>query len=202
MTGLLQTGGPMDRRILRTKKALKDTLMELLKKQNFESITVSQICDSAMVSRNTFYNYYTDKYALLEDCFKDYESRFEQHFEALQNTDNPDGKNIEKGFMNLIDTFLDTDFIYQSIPLLSSFDLMSLYYQSSMNILKKYEKQYAAFINPDYDLGQLNSFLVLGFCGFIHGSKKIDRDTVRRNTRKLVLDLLDSPIFRIESQQK
>ena len=85
--------------------------------------------------------------------------------------------------------------IYESIPVLSSFDLMSLYYRAVMDILEKYEDRYASYINSDYDLRQLNSFLVLGFWGFIHGNQKLDKETIRENTQKLTLDLISSPIF-------
>lgn len=40
--------------------------MALLEKQAFEEITVTDICEQAMVHRTTFYKHYTDKYALLE----------------------------------------------------------------------------------------------------------------------------------------
>ena len=185
----------MDKRILKTKKALKEALFGLLQKQNFDSITTTQICETAMISRNTFYNYYADKYALLEDIFKGYEDRFEEAFEAVQQQNNP-SQEMKKSFLNLIDTFLALDSLPQSISLLSSFDLMALYYRALMNILEKYESRYATMINPDYDLQQLNSFLVLGFWGYIHGDQKLDRAAVQERSRRLVLDLLDSPIFR------
>ncbi len=54
-------------RITRTKKALKEALIELLKIKTFNKITVSQICEKAYVNRVTFYTHYQDKYELYED---------------------------------------------------------------------------------------------------------------------------------------
>jgi hypothetical protein len=43
---------------------------------------------------------------------------------------------------------------------------------------------------------QLNSFLALGFWGFIHGNHKMNRDEIQSRTRTLMIDLLECPIFR------
>lgn len=55
-----------DLRVRRTYKLLWEALMELLREYPFEEITVTAICERAMVHRTTFYKHYTDKYALLE----------------------------------------------------------------------------------------------------------------------------------------
>lgn len=170
-----------------------------MKDRNFESISTTEICKRASVSRNTFYNYYADKYALLEDCFSDFEKKFHENFAGHQKEDNPE-QDIKKSYLNLVDTFFDMETAYESVRILSSFDLMSLYYRASMHILETYESRYVRFMNPDYDYKQLNSFLVLGFWGFIHANPKMDMLTVQKRTRKLVLDLLDSPIFKIQPE--
>lgn len=187
----------MDKRILKTKKALKESLIDLLKKKNFDSVKITEICENALVSRNTFYNYYADKYALLAECFGDYEEIFLEEFDERQKKNNP-GHDMEKSFLNLVDTFLDTEELTHSISVLSSFDLTAMYYRTMMNILEKYEGRYSDYINPEYDLKQLNSFFVLGFWGFIHAMPKEEEDVTREKTRKLILDLLKSPIFQIQ----
>lgn len=55
-----------DLRIRRTHKLLWEALMAELSKRTIEEITVSDICERAMVHRTTFYKHYEDKYALLE----------------------------------------------------------------------------------------------------------------------------------------
>ncbi len=62
-----------DLRTKRTYKLLKDALFELLTKQSFDSIKVSDICDLAMVHRTTFYTHFSDKYELLEYCIREIE---------------------------------------------------------------------------------------------------------------------------------
>jgi Transcriptional regulator len=55
-----------DLRVVKTKKAIENALIELLKEKKFEAITVQEIVDTAMINRKTFYVYYHDKYDLLE----------------------------------------------------------------------------------------------------------------------------------------
>ena len=50
----------MDRRILNTKRKLKETLLSLLNKKRLQEITVLELCKIANINRTTFYKYYTD----------------------------------------------------------------------------------------------------------------------------------------------
>ena len=50
-----------DKRILKTKKNLKNTLLELLNEKAFEQITVKEICERSATSRITFYTHFADK---------------------------------------------------------------------------------------------------------------------------------------------
>lgn len=57
--------GKTDLRVIKTKKALTESMMEILCKKRLEDITVQEICDNAMVRRATFYTHFADKYELL-----------------------------------------------------------------------------------------------------------------------------------------
>ncbi len=50
----------MDKRILKSKKKLTNTLLELLKNKRLEDITVLELCHKANINRTTFYKYYKD----------------------------------------------------------------------------------------------------------------------------------------------
>ncbi len=60
-----------DKRITKTKRALKSALLELLTTQAFDVISITELCKIANVSRITFYTHYKDKFALLDDIFND-----------------------------------------------------------------------------------------------------------------------------------
>ncbi len=57
--------GTTDPRILRSRRMLMESLERLLKKKEFEDISVQEIADEATLNRATFYLHYSDKNALL-----------------------------------------------------------------------------------------------------------------------------------------
>lgn len=79
----------MDRRIVKTRKLLVDTMLELLQKKSLVKITVNEICDIAMVSRSTFYTHYKDKYDLLGYCLGELERRITNSQNATEICSNP-----------------------------------------------------------------------------------------------------------------
>lgn len=56
----------VDRRTLKTKKAIRQAFAELLQEKELHKITVQEIADKADISRFTFYKYYLDVYDLYE----------------------------------------------------------------------------------------------------------------------------------------
>ena len=51
----------IDRRVLHTRDALGDALVNLMREKPFETITVQQVLDRAGIGRSTFYAHYRDK---------------------------------------------------------------------------------------------------------------------------------------------
>jgi AcrR family transcriptional regulator len=56
----------LDPRIRRTRLLLQQALGKLLENNEFDKISVQDIAEAATVNRATFYDHYTDKFALLE----------------------------------------------------------------------------------------------------------------------------------------
>ncbi|WP_423363028.1 TetR/AcrR family transcriptional regulator [Mycoplasma sp. P36-A1] len=54
---------------MRTLDALSCAMFTLLSKKGFEDITVNEICDMTSYPRATFYNYFDDKFDLLNYCW-------------------------------------------------------------------------------------------------------------------------------------
>lgn len=71
----------MDRRILKTQKAIMGAFIELLAEKDFNQITINEVAARADVSRGTVYLHYTDKFDLLEKCLDVY---FNKLFEACK----------------------------------------------------------------------------------------------------------------------
>lgn len=55
-----------DLRVQKTLLAIDQAMIVLLEKQSFESITIQDISNEAMINRGTFYSHYNDKYELIE----------------------------------------------------------------------------------------------------------------------------------------
>ena len=50
----------------KTEKRIETSLLQLMKEQTFETISIRQLIDLSEVNRSTFYRHYLDKYDLLE----------------------------------------------------------------------------------------------------------------------------------------
>ncbi len=67
----LAVPNPEDRRVQRTRLALRGALIALLQSRSWEEIRVQDVCDKANVGRSTFYNHFPDKEDLLVGGFED-----------------------------------------------------------------------------------------------------------------------------------
>mgnify|MGYP001940840092 FL=1 len=56
-----------DRRIRRTKSAIKEAFIDLLNEKEIEKITIQDITKRADINRGTFYLHFEDKYLLLDE---------------------------------------------------------------------------------------------------------------------------------------
>lgn len=67
----MQKKNKIDRRVQRTRKALRSALLELIKEKGYDSISVEEITQRANLGRATFYLHYKDKEDLLVDEFSE-----------------------------------------------------------------------------------------------------------------------------------
>ncbi len=68
----------MDRRVLKTKKAIHNAFVKLLAEKDIDDITVKDIADTADINRKTFYNYYTGVYQVIDEMEDEIVRRFEE----------------------------------------------------------------------------------------------------------------------------
>lgn len=90
-----------DRRILRSRRQLKQAFMKLMREKGFPAITIQDITDRADVNRGTFYAHFPDKYALLETMIR-------EKFQRLLETSLPSNADWDQTHLrNLIQTVLE-----------------------------------------------------------------------------------------------
>lgn len=76
-----------DRRIIRTKRMIRDALSELIEEKGFEGITVTDLTSKADINRGTFYLHYRDKYDLLEQSEDEIIQEFQEIAKAFDSMD-------------------------------------------------------------------------------------------------------------------
>ncbi len=66
----------MDKRVMKTRKAIHSAMTMLLSKKPIEEITVTELSDAAEIKRKTFYNYYSNVYMVAEEMEDEIVERF------------------------------------------------------------------------------------------------------------------------------
>lgn len=67
-----------DRRVVKTKRAIRNAFVELLAEKDLNDITIKEIADVADVNRKTVYNYYGGVHEILDEIENELVSSFEQ----------------------------------------------------------------------------------------------------------------------------
>ncbi len=69
-----------DLRIIRTRKLLSNTLLDLMQEESIEKISVIDLCNTAMINRATFYAHFEDKYHLLNFALEELKDTLYESF--------------------------------------------------------------------------------------------------------------------------
>ncbi|MBO5574611.1 MAG: TetR family transcriptional regulator, partial [Clostridium sp.] len=56
-----------DRRVVRTKKAIRNAFARLVSRKPLGEITVKELSEEADINRKTFYNYYSDIFQVMDE---------------------------------------------------------------------------------------------------------------------------------------
>ena len=77
----------IDRRKLKSQKAIQSTFLDMLIEIGFDDITVKDLTEKAELGRKTFYLHYVDKYDLLDHIVDRHLKELEEICEYKQNVD-------------------------------------------------------------------------------------------------------------------
>ena len=84
-----------DLRYERTESLIFDSFFKLISKKSFDSLSVTDICKSAKISRNAFYAHYTDKFDLINKITNIYLDRLSNEIKDMpENTSFSDAINF------------------------------------------------------------------------------------------------------------
>lgn len=195
----------IDKRIRKTKKNLKETIIAMMADTPFEEITITKLCQQADISRITFYTHYSDKYALIDDIFQDMIQIGTEIYRKMQDENNPE-RNYVKSYCNVLHTLLELhysyhDFFCHTKPEKNPY-LASLYYSYILKTVENYthhrEREDISF---KYSARKIAGFLCYGMVGFINESHtehesldKIKEEAAQLLTALLTSDALITPV--------
>lgn len=183
----------VDRRILKTKKAIHNAYAELLKIKKSEDITIKDIADVADISRKTFYYYYNGVWEIEEEI----ENQLIEHLE--KEIENLDFKTmiqspyiIFERLTNLINTDLD---FYGN--LLSNEANSSLIRKISIILQNEMEK----LLKSSTDLEEQKISLISKYCiagmviifqEWFNSDRKISQKDISQDLSKVIFGGLNS----------
>lgn len=191
----------MDKRIIKTKNNIKQTLIKMLAQKSFEEITIKELCEAAQTSRITFYTHYSDKTELANDIFVDMNKIAVDEYHRLQNENNPNG-DIVSGYINVLDCILNTYY--------GNYDFFC---HTKANVSPTLNYMYSKFIddsirakalkdkdrlNPRFPLPMACDFICSGIKGFISAGRRnnMTYEEIRPMARELLKSLLENEIVR------
>ena len=184
-----------DKRIVKTKMMLQQSLLELLKEKTFGSITVKEICEKASTSRITFYTHYDDKYALLQGIFQNGTNNIVKRFKKLQKKNNPDD-NLILRCQNIVDAVFSDQMEGGMAQIVyvqrENNDLILFYFREIRDKIMELEKVNGGRWNNLYPIKPLTSFFVAGFTDYTLVSMKAGKsiEDIRHEILSLVRDIL------------
>ena len=183
-----------DRRIIKTKRSLKTRLIDMLAKEDFEHISITELCRRAEVSRITFYSHYNDKYALLDDIFEDMLRIGTEDYYRRQRENNPHGK-LAAGYVNMLDAILEIyydrfDFFQYTNPEKNPY-LASRLYSIILETVEMHTMHVKERLPLKYSPKKIAGFVCFGMLGFVNESHEENTplEEIRREASVLLKDL-------------
>ena len=196
-----------DRRIVKTKRNLKEALIAMLDKEDFEHISITELCRKAEVSRITFYSHYSDKYALLDDIFNDMLDIGTADYRRRQEENNP-SRRITAGYVNMLDSILDLNydrfyFFQYTNPEKNPY-LGSRLYSIILETVEQHTLHVKKRLRIKYSPKKIAGFVCFGMLGFVNEShkEKTPLEEIKKEARELLTDLLKSGVLTESETEK
>ncbi|MDE6242253.1 MAG: TetR/AcrR family transcriptional regulator [Anaeroplasmataceae bacterium] len=192
-----------DLRIVKTKKALKNALLDLLKTETFEKISVSKICEYAKVNRVTFYSHYQDKYDLFQSYIEEIKNDILKNAYSIVSKTNSSVENLNYFFSNIFINMINV--IHKEREIIIHFGkqensmLMYMINTSAYKSLKEVFSQLKNHFRLKYDEEYIISFIVGGTNYMIHNwmlkDKMLEIDHFKKQIKSFLNDLNKSELL-------
>ena len=183
-----ETVKKVDRRVVKTKKAIHNAFAKLLTEKELNDITISDIAELADINRGTFYFHYQDIYALLHAI----EDEFFVQFDRTLRESKMAADTLESPYLHAVFSFLGENQNFCRIMLGPHGDM-----QFVERIKQRVDAQCSYFwriLTPDADpqrFGMYNAFIINGCIGLIQewlsGESGLTEENVTALTAAIIL---------------
>ena len=189
-----------DKRITKTKRSLKESMIRMLGEETFEQISITELCRKADVSRITFYSHYSDKYALLDDIFNDMLAQGTADYRRRQQENNQ-RNGLVAGYLNILDSILKVyydrfDFFRHTNPEENPY-LASRFYSIVLETVELHTAHVRQRLKLKYSPRKIAGFVCFGMFGFINEchEEKTPLEQIRQEAKMLLTDMLRSGVL-------
>lgn len=190
-----------DKRIKKTKKNLKATIISMMSRTSFENISITALCKEADISRITFYTHYSDKYALVDEIFEDMIQIGGEIYQKMQAKNNPE-HNYVQSYCNVLNTIMELyytnyDFFRHTVPEKNPY-LASSFYSYVLKTVETYtQHRKNENLNFKYSPRKVAGFLCYGLVGFINESHTENTPfaDIQKEASTLLTELLTSDVL-------
>lgn len=105
----------LDRRVIRTRRMLRDAFLELIVERGYENLTITEITERADVRRATFYLHYKDIDELLRATLKNLFDEFAQELQRQQMTQSCWQRNSTPSVQAILDYIVQHHALYDEL---------------------------------------------------------------------------------------
>lgn len=187
----------LDRRVIRSKRDLADALEELLQEKNLDDITIAEISDKAMISKNTFYNNFLDKNDLAMFLFSRYEEELFKQIEPLISEDKSREEILETAMRIVVHFFYENPLtIRRMIQNDRSKTLYWIINDFIKTVTKTVFDNYASIVYSDVPIEIVSLFYSGAFSNLIYFSSLNEMPIKEEDCVKYMISLIKIPAKR------
>ena len=158
-----------DKRFIKTEKLIRSSFFELLKYENYNSITVEKICENACIGKNTFYSHYKNKDDFLFTVINEF--------------------SCDYGFF-----FTES----RPVPDVNDDNSVEMFIESFFFTLKDKTEEYSLLLKNDSQINFSERLLISGRNFFIEHLEKISGKKISDMKTILLMDSLAAGIIRLQ----
>lgn len=156
------------KKVVRSKKLFKHTLLTLLKKKHFDEITITEIVKEAGYNRGTFYFHYEQKEDLLEEIIDDVFDELHKAFRHGYMNYDKEVNILELSTIALFDHFIEYKEFYQ---IMLGGNINHNFQDKMIDTMKKHFREDIDFtandVDSNIDIELFYTYRVSGIIGII-----------------------------------